>query len=117
MNHKVIFRGATKRPWFSIVDENGAAVDMTVSGRYLLLRLTKVGQSSPSLTRSTATSAHVAWTSQSGGTGRFVIARGDTVGLDVGRYNLEVFYVDSTITHPVWGPEEWRVEDPATGSL
>lgn len=116
MSNRLILRGTTWRPWFTITDALGAAVNMTDAARSLLLRLTKLGATSPALTRSTSTPAHVSWTSQSGGTGRFIVARAATAALESGRYRVEVFYADAEVTHQVYGPDEWRVETPYGGT-
>lgn len=114
MAARLIHRGTTWRPWFTIVDALGAAVNMTNPDRSLVLKLTKIGTTTPALERSTATPAHVSWTTQSSGTGRFIVSRAATLLLEQGRYRLEVYYVDADVTHLVFGPEEWRVETPVS---
>jgi hypothetical protein len=119
MSATVIIKGTTRRPEFSVVDEDGDAIDMTVDGRRLLLRMTAVGASAPTLTRDTAVGAEVAWDDQAGGTGAWVIAFGATAALAVGRYKVEVYYFATATAeqHRVYGPVEWTVEAPATGAL
>jgi hypothetical protein len=114
MSASTIVRGTYRAPTFALVDASGTAVDMTVSGRSLSLRLTLLGASSPALT------VAATYTSQAGGTGTFVLSTANTAALAVNStYNAEVFYTATAESkvHRVWGPVRWTVENPATGAL
>lgn len=114
MSASTIVRGTYRAPTFSLVDASGTAVDMTVSGRSLSLRITLLGASAPALT------VAATYTSQSGGTGTFVLSTANTAALTAGgQYVAEVFYTATAESkvHRVYGPARWTVENPASGAL
>ena len=118
-----VYRGSRFRPRFTLKDADGNVVSLAVAGRRIVLRLTPVAESAPTVTRDTAVVAEVTWDVQTSGTGRFVITRAQTLALTVGDYYVDVWYYDSDTldAQPVWPeaadiPVIWRVLDPITGA-
>lgn len=75
---------------FSMLGTDGAAKDMTVSGRSLTCNLTKSDASTPAVTLSPT------WVSQAGGTCTFAFTQAAIAALALGSYVLEVWYTATT---------------------
>lgn len=112
-----IKRGFDFEPTFADVDATGAAIDHTSGTVELRLRLCYAGSNTPFLERSTLTSAHREWTSQSGGTGKFLIAKGVTAAFTLhARIRGDVVRIDSgTGKQYMVETFEWTVEDAPGG--
>lgn len=104
---------------FTLVDASGNAIDMTVSGRSLVLRMMLDGATSVSITKTTGVSGEYSWTSQSGGTGSFLFSTTSTAAATAGTYSVEVAYIATSESkvHIVLPATRWRVVAPTTGTL
>lgn len=114
-----IVRGTYVAIPFAALAANGSALDLSVSGRSLKLRMTPDGSTSPTITRTTGTSGEYEWTVQASGTGNFLMSTTATAAMTVGWYTVEVTYTATSESkvHIVYGPTRWIVRDPGTGAL
>ena len=112
MSGTTIYIGEDRAPNVTVKDATGTAIDMTVSGRSLVLRLRRIGTTgSPELTLSPT------WSNQAGGIGTFVFSPAVTAALSQGKYWLEVCYYATadSVKRLMYGPEQWTVKPSETG--
>lgn len=114
-----IVKGTYVEVPFALLDADGNAVDMTVSGRSLVLRLRLSTDTAVTITKTTGTSGEYSWTSQAGGTGKFVFSTTSTGNATAGDYNVEVCYIATSESkkHIVYGPTKWAIVAPSSGAL
>lgn len=114
-----IIKGTYVEVPFTLVDASGTAVDLTVSGRSLVLRMRKIGDSAVTITRTTGTSGEYSWTSQSGGTGKFIFSTTATAAATEGEYDVNVAYIATSESkvHIVLPTTKWRIVANGTGTL
>jgi hypothetical protein len=114
-----IIKGTYVEVPFTLVDANGTAVDMSTSGRSLVLRMRKIGDSAVTITRTTGVSGEYSWTSQSGGTGAFLFSTTSTAAATEGEYEVNVAYIATAESkiHIVLPTTKWRIVANGTGTL
>lgn len=114
-----IVRGTYVEIPFAAFDTSGNAIDMTVSGRSLVMRMRLLTSTTVSITKTTGVSGEASWTSQSGGTGQFIFSTASSLAAALGRYQMEVAYIATAESkvHVVHNGGVWEFVDPATGAL
>lgn len=102
---------------FAIFDASNLPLDMTSSARSVVLRFKPTSGSV--FTRTTGSAGQYSWTSQSNGTGKFLIPAATNIeaNLPIGTYTVEAKYADtdSLDVKRVLEPETWTVVAPGTG--
>lgn len=120
MNDLTIVAGETVNVPFTLVDQDGTAVDMTVGTRLLSLRLRLITASALTDTKlSSDTTSDLTWTTQASGIGYWMFSTTETAAL-LGEYAVDVLYTDtasSPTTKHVVGNARWTVVAPDVYAL
>ncbi len=93
-----LIKGESWTPAF-LLKVGGVALDLTLATVITTLRIRLVGSSSGEVVRSTAIVGNTAWvTDGTDGQVKFLFDQAATLALAVGSYDLEITYVDTSLT-------------------
>lgn len=113
---ETIVRGTLFQPRYHLKDANGVALNLTLAGTVVTLRLKSEGGTL--VTRSTSVGGETSWvTDGTDGKVQFNFALAGTLALELGRHEVEMVYVFGAPTKVLQARGAWSVEDPVTGAI